>query len=436
MKTNIENISSVKKKVSVEIEAEEIDRRIDDAYKKLSKSAKVKGFRTGKVPRNILVKFYSEQVMEDVTNSVIRETLPSAIDETKTFPLTMPAIENEELKAGQAFKYNAVMETRPEFELKDYLGMEVQKENCVVTDEDVQKQIEQIREARGALNSISEDRGVKEGDYVILDYEAFEGDKAIEGIKATNFPLKIGAKQFYQGVEEALIGVKKGEPADVKVEFEKTYFHNKLAGKTVNFKIDVKEIKEISLPEVNDEFIKGLGGEFNNLEELYKKIKEDMIAGEEKRLDNEFKARLLRKISETVEFEVPESLVEYEINSSMENIKQRILRSGADLEKSGFDQAKLMEEIRPAAEKSVKQMFIIGEIANQKNITVEEADLAEGFLKMSKDYGADSATIRQYYEANDLMDSYRQGLLREKTLNYLVENARIITVDSGKITGK
>jgi trigger factor len=436
MKTNIEDISSVKKKVNVEIESEEIDKRIEAAYKKLGKTARVKGFRTGKVPRNILEKFYGEQILEEVTNAVIRETLPSAIDEAKKFPLTMPAIENEDLKPGQAFKYSALMETRPEFELKDYIGTEVEKENYIVTDDDVLKQLEQIREARGNLIALSEERGIKDGDYVTLDYEAFEGDKAIEGIKATDFPLKMGSKQFYQGVEDALIGIKKGESTEVTIDFEVSYFHTKLAGKTVTFKINIKEIKEISLPELNEDFVKGLGGEITNLEELKQKIKEELVSGEEKRIDSELKARLLRKIAGTVDFELPESLVEYEIDSSVENIRQRILRSGANLEKSGFDEVKIREEIKPGAEKGVKQVFIIGEIARQNNIKVEETDLEDGLRKMSKDFGTNYETIRQYYETNDMLDSFRQGLLREKTLNYLVENARIIPVDPDKIRDK
>jgi|WetSurMetagenome_2_1015567.scaffolds.fasta_scaffold69574_3 trigger factor len=437
MKTNIEDISSVKKKVSVEIEAEEIDRRIEDAYKRLGKKAKIKGFRAGKVPRNILEKFYSHQVLEDVTNDVIRETLPSAIDETKKFPLTMPTIENdEELKGGHSFKYSALMEIRPEFELKDYSGIEIEKEKCIVTDEDVRKQIEQIRESRGTLVSITEERGVKEGDYIILDFEAVEGDKPIEEIKSSNFPLKVGSRQFYQGVEDALIGIKKGAPTEIKVDFDKDYFHPKLAGKSVTFKVEVTEIKEISLPELNDEFIKGLGGEVKDLDDFKQKIKEEMTAGEEKRIDSELKARLLRKIADAVEFELPESLVEYEVNSSVENIKQRLVRSGASLEKSGFDESKVREDIRPNAEKGVKQLFVIGEIARQKSITVDEKDMEDGFRKMSMDFGTDQGVIRQYYESNDLVDSFRQGLLREKTLNHLVENARIIETDPDKIKDK
>lgn len=436
MKTNIEDISSVKKRLNIEIEAEEINQRIEEAYKKLGKKAQVKGFRKGKVPRNILEKFFCDQVLEDVTNDVIRDTLPSAVDEVKKFPISMPTIENADLKPGEIFKYSASIEVRPDFELKDYLGVEVQKEKCVVTDEDVQKQIEQIREARGSLNPITEERGVKKGDYVIIDYEAFEGDMAIDGVKGTNFPLKIGDKHFYEGVEEALIGGKKGSPVDIKTDFPADYFHSKLAGKSVNFKIEIKDIKEISLPELNDEFIKGLGDEFNTLEDLQKKIKEDMVAGEERRIDNELKLRLLRKIADTINFELPESLVEYEINASIENIKNRMARSGTVLEKSGIDLVKLQEEIRPAAEKSVKHMFIIGEIAGQNKITVDENDLTEGFRKMAKDFNATDEMMRQYYESNGLIDNFRNSLLREKTLNYLVENASIITVEADKIADK
>ncbi len=436
MKTNIEDISSVKKKLNIEVEAEEIDKRIDDAYKILVRKAQVRGFRTGKVPRNILEKFYSGQVMDDVTNSVIRETLPSAIDEVKKFPLSMPTIENEEIKPGQAFKYSASIEVRPEFELKDYKGIEVQKENISVTDDDVRKQIEQIRESRGTLSPLAEDRGVKDGDYVIIDYEAYESGKAIEEIKGANHPLKIGSRHFYKGIEEALIGAKKGASVDVAIDFDKDYFHSRLAGRGVNFKIEVKDIKEISLPELNDEFIKGLGGGFNTVEDFRNKVREDMIAGEERRIDNELKLRILKKISETVDFELPESLVEYELNASLEDIKQRMARSGSGLEKSGVDQARLRQEIRPAAEKSVKNMFIIGEIASQNKISVEDNDLTEGFNKMAKDFGVNGDTMRQYYESNELMDSYRNSLLREKTLNYLVENARIIAADADKITDR
>jgi len=202
MKTTIEDISTVKKKLSVEIEVEEVDKRVNEAYRKFGKKAKIKGFRPGKAPRKMLERYFGEEILEDVTNSLIKDTLLRAVEETKIFPLNSPVVENKVLKAGQNYKYSALMEVKPEFELKDYLGIKVEKEKCVVSDKDLDRHLEKIRESYGNLRSISEDRGIKEGDYAIIDYEGFDGDKAIEGIKAENFSLKIGNNQFYPGVED------------------------------------------------------------------------------------------------------------------------------------------------------------------------------------------------------------------------------------------
>ncbi len=429
MKTVLEEVSPVKKKLIIEIEADEIDKRVDKAFRQFGKKAKLRGFRPGKIPRKILESYFGDQVLEDVTNSLIKETLPEAMDETSTLPLSVPVVENEVLKIGQNYKYSAVMEVRPEFELKEYLGIEAGKEKCVVTDEDVARQIEEIRIARGNLKPVIEDRGIGEGDYAIIDYEAFEGDRAVEGIKSENFSLNIGKKKFYPGIEEALIGSKKGDDKEIKVDFEDNYFHSKLAGKSVRFRVHIKEIKEAELPELNDEFAKGLGGKFSGLDDLKKKVREELIEREEKRIDRDLQESILKKISESVEFELPESLVEPEIQSSIENIKQNLIRAGSSIDKSGLDETKLKEEIRPAAEKSVKNMLILGEIAKQNNLSITEDDLTKGFEEMSRGIGHEPQEIRRYYEANNLMDAFRQTLLKEKTLKFLVENAKVTEVD-------
>jgi trigger factor len=436
MKTNIEEISSVKKKLMIEIEAEEIDKRVNEAYKKFGKIAKIKGFRPGKAPKKILENYFGTQLLEDVTKSLIEETLLEAMEKHKTYPLNMPVIENDILKTGHNYKYSALFEVRPQFELKDYLGIEVEQERCVVNTEDVDRQLEQIREARSHLRPVEEDRGIKEGDVVIINFEGFDGDKAIEGIKAENHPLKIGDKQFYPGVEDALIGSKKNDKVNITIDFKDDYFHSGLAGKRVELKVYVTDIKEIVLPELDDEFAKGLGGDFDSLDKLREKIKEDLIAIEGKRVENELRERLLGKISEGVDFELPDSLVEREIISTFENIKQNLLRSGASLEKSGLDEKKLKEEIRPGAEKRVKGMLILAEIAHQNNLTVEEADLAENFKEMSKGAGVDPESIKKYYEAHNLMDGLRQILLKEKTLRYLMENAKITEIPADKMKRK
>lgn len=433
MKTILEDVSPVKKKLVIEIDAEEVDKKVDAAYKKFGKKAKIKGFRPGKIPRKVLENYYGEQVLEDVTRTLINETLPKAMEESETFPLDMPVVENEILKKGQNYRYSAVMEVRPEFELKGYKGLEVEKEICTVTEEDVERRLKEIRESSGSLVAVNEDRGIKEDDFAIIDYEGFDGDTPIEEVKSQNFSLKIGSKQFYPGIEDAIIGSKKGDAIEIEVAFEEDYFHSKLAGKSVKFKIKVVDIKEMELPELDDDFAKNLGGDFKGLDDLKEKIEESLKKSEEKRVDQELKERLLEKISDSVDFDLPECLVEPEINGAVENIKQNLARSGADLEKSGFDETKLREELRPASEKRVKGMLILGEVAKENDLNVGEEDLSEGFNMMAEGMGQSPQVLRQYYEGNNLIDSFRQSLLKEKALNYLVESAKVNKVNADKI---
>ncbi len=429
MKTTVEEISPVKKKIIVEIGADSVDKKIGDAYKRVGKSARIKGFRPGKIPQKILERYYGQQVMDEVTNSIIQESLPEALRETETYPLNMPVIENEILSKGQDYRYTAIMEVRPEFELKDYLGVEVEKEKCVIKEEDVDKQIESILNSQGNLKSIEEDREIAKGDHVIINYEGFDGEEAIADLKAENFSLAVDEGNFYPGFPDHLIGEKKGRKKEFTIDFEEDYINSRLAGKAVTFKVEITDIKEMELPVLNDDFVKGLGLEFENVGQLREKIMEDLKAREEKRLDNKLKGDLLEKIADTVEFELPESLVEGEIDSSIENMRQSLLRSGADFEKLGLDQEKMKNDLRPGAEKNVKGALILGEIARLNELEIDEKEIEKGFEDLSGESGYPAETIRKYYETNNLIDTFRQTLLKEKTLNYLVENASVKEVE-------
>lgn len=434
MKTTLQDISPVKKKLEIEIEAREVDKKINDAYRELGKGIRIPGFRAGKVPRKILEQRFGSQVMEDVTRRLVNETLAKAVEETNTYPLSLPVIENEILKGGQGFRYSATMEVRPEFELKDYMGLEVEKEICAVTEKDVDSQLEEVRKTHGELTPIGEERGTKEEDYVILEYEGFEDGKAVEGVKANNFLLKIGSNDFHPDFEKGLIGLKKGEGSEVKVKFEDNYLRANLAGKMVNFKVKVIDIKEMKLPELSDEFARGLGADFKDLEDLRKKIKEGLVAREENRVDRELKMRLLGRITDGVDFELPESLVDSELSGAVENIRQNLMRSGSNMEKAGLNEARLREEIRPASEKRVKQMLVLAEIARKDGLSVSEMELSEGFKGMAMSTGQEPEALRKYYEANHLIESFRQNLLEEKALNYLAKGANISEVEADKLS--
>jgi len=428
MKTSLEEISPVKKKLSVEIESHEIDGYFSDAYRELRKTAKVPGFRPNKIPKNILERRFGDQVAEDVTKRLISETFQKALDEVKVFPIGTPLLEKETLKQGQSFKYSATMDVRPEFELKDYLGIELEKEISSVSENDIETRLEQIREANGKIVSINEDRPVQKDDLAVIDYEGFEDSKPIEGVKASNYLLKVGNNSFYHKFEDALIGLKKEETSEFKVDFDDEYYNPKLAGKNVDFKVKILDIKKRELPELNDEFAQSLAADIKNIDELKEKLREIIGSQENNKTEADLKRKLLEKICESVDFELPQVLVESELNYAIENVKQNLARSGSNLEEAGISNEKLREDFIEDSKKRVKEMLILDKIATDNGIAVDESDLENGFRDMASAMGQPYEAVRNFYSSRNLENSMRERLLEQKTLNYLIENAKITEV--------
>ncbi len=426
MKTNVEQLGPTSKKLMIEIESDEVDRRIDQAYREIGKHAKIKGFRPGKVPLKLLERYYGKQVIEDVQKDLIGETFPKALQESDIYPLNFPVLEKGPIERGKSFKYSAIMEVRPEIELGEYLGIEIEKDEPTVSDEDVEERLEQIRKAHGKLKPVEPDRPVQEGDYAIVEYQAFVQGQPIEDMHSSNFMIKIGSGDFHPDLERGLIGAQKGEEREIHVEFEEDYYHSLLAGKSVDFKIRVIDLKYMELPELNDEFAKQLDPEMKNLNALKDRLKELIFQERERQTEREAKEQLLEKIGQGVDIALPQSLVESEIARSIENLKQDLLRSGASLEKAGFSEQKLKEDLRPSAEKKVKNSLILTEIARQDNINVTDEDLNQAFDDLASATGQEVEPLRRYYEVRGMIDSLKQRLLEQKTLNYLFEHANII----------
>lgn len=428
MKTTLEDISPVKKKLLIEIDSKEVDKKLNQAYGEIRKTAKIPGFRPGKVPRKILETYFGNQVIDDVTRGLISESFPKAVDEIKTFPLGQPILEKEALKQGQDFNYSAIIEVRPEFEVKDYLGLDVAKEMFSISEEDVQKRLEEIREANGKMASIEEERLIRDGDFVIVDYKGFEDGRPMEDVNSSNLLVKVGKNDFHPKFDEALIGLKKEDETEVGIDFEENFYHTKLAGKSVNFKIKIVDIKELVLPELNDEFAGNLGAELKDLDGLKDELKKAITSQEEKRIDGELKRRLLEKISGGIDFELPEVLIDAEIDFSARRLNDNLERSGSSLEKAGISEAGLKKEFRPASEKRVREMLILDRIAKQDQIDIDDDDFEEGYGKLAESMGQDVETVKKYYEARGQVDSLKEELLKEKTLNYLVDHANISEV--------
>ncbi|MCF8146584.1 MAG: trigger factor [Deltaproteobacteria bacterium] len=428
MKTTLEEISPVKKRLRVEIDAEEVNKKLNQAYGDIRNRVRIPGFRPGKAPRKILESYYGNQIKDDVTQELIRDSFPKAVDEAKTFPLGQPVLEKAPLKQGENFVYSALMEVRPQFEVKDYLGMEIEKEILSVSDEDVQKRLEEIRKANGKLTAITEKRPIREGDYAIVDYKGFEDGQPMEGIQSPNLMVNVGKNDFHAKFDEALIGLTKDDETEVEIDFEKDFYHSRLAGKHVRFKVKIVDIKELVLPELDDAFAGSLGSDFNDLDGLRKEIRKAITSQEEKRIDGELNQKLLEKISEGLDFELPDVLVEAETDFSVNRFKDNLERGGASIEKMGLSEEGLKKEFRPVSEKRVREMLILEQIAKQDQITLDDEDLEEGYRDLAQHMGQDMETVKKYYEARGQVDSLKEELLKEKTLKYLAEHANISAV--------
>jgi trigger factor len=428
METNVEEISQVKRQISVEIDTEEVTKKLDQAYNELSKRAKIKGFRPGKTPRKILERYYGQDIMSDVKNDLIKESFSKVIEETKLFPLGTPSIEDEAIQPGKNFKYTIFMEIRPDFDLKEYMGVSVEKEILNISEEKIVEKLEEIRETRGQLVSINKERGIEEGDYAVVNYESMWKGKPIKGVEGKDFMIHVGDNYFYPEIESGIKGLKKAEKKDVTIDFPEDFKDERLANKSVTFHISVEDIKKRDLPDLNDDFAKSLGKEFESLSDLRERVKKEITLQEKKRIDSELRKRLLKKITAKVDFELPQSMVENEIEYSLATIKQNFLRAGSKLESAGISEDTMREDLKPAAKEKVKEELVLSKIADLEGIALEDSDIREGFQELAAQTGQKSTILQQYYEKNNLMDSFSNQLLIEKILNQLVKGAKIFEV--------
>ena len=294
MKTRVEDLSPVKKRLFVEIEPEELEKRMNKAYSELKKRVKIKGFRPGKVPIKILEARFGDVIKEEVIEDIIKNTLPEAIKEIDTLPLSIPSFEydKDSLKKGEPFIYSAIVEVKPDIEIKDYLGIELEKKKIDITEDMIEKELNRIKEMHGEIVPISEDRPIRNGDYVKLSYQAIYKGKPLENIKKEDALVKVGSRDTHPLFEAGLVGLKKGEEAVISVDFEEDFPNPDLAGKNIKFAVKILEISEMKLPELTDEFVKEKFN-LNSLNELIEEIRKRLYEQEEKKIESELKRKIL-----------------------------------------------------------------------------------------------------------------------------------------------
>jgi trigger factor len=424
MKANVEEISSIKKKVSIEIPEDQVTKEVESFYKDLGKKAKIKGFRPGKVPRDILERYFKDYVKAEVVQKLIQDTYPQALSEADLQPVSPPVIDPGEFEDGKPYQYSAVIEVRPDIKLEGYTGLKIEGKKEEVKDEEVEGRLKALQNLHANLKTISEARPIQAGDYVILDYEASMGGKPLEGGKAIDFTVEVGSGQFIPAFEEKLIGLKPEEEKEMEVSFPEDYGYQKWAGKTISFDVKIKEIKEKILPPLDDEFAKDLG-DYSSLEELKAKLKGEIAKEKELALERQLKDQAVDQLLEANPFEVPESLVEEQAKAMVSDTKLRLAAQGVAFKNLGVSEEKLQEDYRAMAQKQVRTFLILEKIAGQEGIAVTDEE-AEGRLReMSERMHQKFDVVKRYYEKNGLLPEVKAGIIRDKTLNFLLEKAMV-----------
>jgi len=424
MKTSVEEISSIKKKVSIEIPEDQVNKEVESFYKDLGKKAKIKGFRPGKVPRNILERYFKDYVKAEVIQKLIQDTYPQALSEKDLQPVSPPVIDPGEFEGGKSFQYSAVIEVKPDIKLEGYTGLKIEGKKEEVKDEEVEERLKALQNLHANLKTISEARPIQAGDYVIVDYEASMGGKPLEGGKAIDFTVEVGSGQFIPALEEKLIGLKLEEKKEIEVSFPEDYGYQKWAGKTISFHVKIKEIKEKILPPLDDEFAKDLG-DYSSFEELKAKLKGEIEKEKGLALERQLKDQLIDQLLEANPFEVPESLVEEQAKTMVSDTKLKLAAQGVVLKNLGVTEEKLQEDYKAMAQKQVKTFLILDKIASQEGIAVTDEEAEDRLKEMAERMHQKFDVVKRYYEKNGLLPEVKAGIIRDKILNFLLEKANV-----------
>ncbi|WP_077618986.1 trigger factor [Bacillus sinesaloumensis] len=413
--------------LTVEVDAETFNNGLDEAFKKVVKQVNVPGFRKGKMPRGMFEKrFGVESLYQDALDIVLPDAYENAIKETGIEPVDRPEVDVEQIEKGQNLIFTAKVTVKPEVKLGEYKGLEVEKLDDTVTDEDVDAEIKQLQE-RNAELVVKEEGTVENGDTVVIDFEGFVDGEAFEGGKAENHTLEIGSGSFIPGFEEQLVGVAAGAEKDVEVTFPEEYHAENLAGKPATFKVKVHEIKAKELPELDDEFAKDVDDEVETLEELKAKTRTRLEETKKRDAENSLKDTLIEKASENAEIDIPEAMVNTELDRMVREFEQRLQMQGMNLELyfqfSGQDENALREQMKEDAGKRVRVNLTLEAIAKVENIEVTEEEINAELENMSGMYGVSVEELKQMLGD---VNGIGEDLKIRKAIDFLVENSKSV----------
>jgi trigger factor len=423
VKVSVNDVTGCTKEITVEVPADTVQTKMDRIYSRISQEAKIPGFRKGKVPLDVIRKQYKAAAREEMVQHQLPEFFRSVLIEQKIDPVAQPQIMHLQFDEGTPMKFVATVEIKPAFELKNYKGLAVKKAETKVTEQDVDKAIENLRNQMAQLVPV--ERAAQGDDWVLIDFEGKIDGVVFEGGKATRYPVLLGSQSLLKDFEENLIGLKAGDSKTFKITFPADYGKKEISGKEAEFTVKLHEIKAKNLPALDDEFAKD-GGKAETVKGLRAKLEAQIKHDKE----NEQRSKMIEQIGEALiaahKFDVPASLIQLEQQRLVQQGVERLRSQGIDANQLPDEQKKqFVEGMKPVAEKNVHLALIVEKISTAEKVKTEEVDIEAYIQKVSGNVGQPIDVVRRYVQQQGNMDSIKDWIQYEKTLDFLIAQSKI-----------
>ena len=426
MSVQVENLEKNMAKLTIEVSEDKLEEALQKAYLKQKNKISLPGFRKGKVPRNMIEKMYGPEIFfEDAANMLIQENYGAAVDESGADIVSRPSIDVTQIEKGKPFIFTAEVAVRPEVKLGKYMGVTVTKIDTTVTDEEVDEAVEKERNNNARTITV-EDRAIENGDTAVIDFEGFVDGVPFEGGKGENHSLEIGSHSFIDTFEDQLIGKNTGDEVEVNVTFPEEYHAADLAGKPAMFKVKIHEIKAKELPELDDEFAQEVS-EFDTLAEYKENLKKNIAERKEAEARRTKEDEAIRKIVEKSSMEIPDAMIDTQVETMIEEFAQRIAQQGLSFEQymqfSGMTMDKMKDQVRPEAISRIESSLVLEQIAKDENIEVSDADVDAEIDKMASMYGMEADKIKEYMGDAE-KESMKKDLAIQKAVDLIMDNIK------------
>jgi len=430
MQFTVEDVSSVKKILHIDIPEAEVMVEVDSAYNNLKKTTKIKGFRPGKAPRNVLEKMFSKDVSAEVSGRLIQNAVFQAIRESQLNIVGPPMVDPVEFEGKGDFKFDATVEIRPEIKAIDISQIKINKTKYAYSEGEVDAQIEMLRKGLAKKVPAAEGSAIAEGGYALISYEGFKDSVTFEKTpKVENQLYRIGSAMLSKMFDDELIGLKKGSEKTFVVSYPMEYVNKQFAGNDIEFRVAVNDVMQEELPEVDDAFAKNFG-KFETLEEIKNEIRSNLQQGYDKRIEQEMNEQIFAYLLERADFEVPDSMISFELDAMIDEAERACLANNITLEQIGQTKEGLREEFKETAEKQVRRHLALSSVVENEKITLSDEELEAGYESLSKEFNRPVEMIREFYKNNpDKIGFFKHTLLEKKAIQMLVEKGEITEVE-------